>query len=221
MINISLRLQTVASLIPDNSYVIDVGCDHALLSIYLVQTLKHVKVIASDINPNPLKIARENIKKYNLEKKIEIREEDGIKNLNKDVDTIVIAGMGGILISKILSEKDSLKNIKRIILSPNNDYPLVRKTLNNLGFMIHTEKIILDKRKPYLVILAIPGKASNPDYFFGTLKNNSLETIYYYTNLLHTNANILKELPKKYLFKRLKLKLENKKIKKFLLTNHD
>ena len=208
MINISLRLQTVASLIPDNSYVIDVGCDHALLSIYLVQTLKHIKVIASDINPNPLK-------------KIEIREEDGIKNLNKDVDTIVIAGIGGILVSKILSEKDSLKNIKRIIVSPNNDYPLVRKTLNNLGFMIHTEKIILDKRKTYLVILAIPGRAANPDYFFGTLKNNSLETIYYYTNLLHTNTNILKELPKKYIIKRLKLKLENKKIKKFLLTNHD
>ncbi len=220
MINISDRLRTVASLVSDNSYIIDVGCDHALLSIYLVQTLKNVKVIASDINSNPLKIARANIKKFKLENKIEVIEQDGIKNLNPKVDTIIIAGMGGILISKILDDKDNLTNIKQIIASPNNDFPLVRKTLKKIGFSIEHEQIILDK-KPYLIIKAIPGKNVHLDYFFGILDNKSLGTIYYYTNLLHTNTTILKKMPKKYVLKRLKLKQENKKIKKFLLTKKD
>ena len=219
MIKLNPRLQAVASLISDNSYIIDVGCDHALLSIYLVQTKKNIKVIASDINDNPLEIARENIKKYKLEKKIQVIKQDGIKNLNHDVNTIVISGMGGILISKILSDKQDLKNIKEIIVSPNNDFPTVRKTLTKIGFAIKNEKIILDRGKTYLVLKSIPGKKNYHDYFFGTLNNKSLENIYYYTNLLNTNTNILKSMPKKYILKRLKLKFQNKKIKKFLLTS--
>ncbi len=220
MLNLSKRLQLVASFVPDNTSIIDVGCDHALLSIYLYKTLKKVKIMASDINPNPLKMAKDNLKKYNLEGKITLKEQDGIKDLPNDVDTIIIAGMGGILISKILNSKDNLKNIKNIILSPNNDFPLVRETLTKLNFQIVKEQLVIDNGKTYLVLKAILNtkKLKKIDYFFGTLNNKSLETIYYYTNILNTNTKILKSLPKKYLKKRFRLKRENKKIKKFLLT---
>ena len=136
MIKLSKRLQLVASFIDDNSNVIDVGCDHAHLPIYLQETKKNIKVTASDVNPNPLKIAKENIKQYGLENKIKLDLKDGINNLNKEINTVVISGMGGILISEIINNKDNLKNIKTLILSPNNEFIKVRKTLNKIGYKI-------------------------------------------------------------------------------------
>ena len=117
MIKLSKRLQLVASFVPDNSYLIDVGCDHAFLDIYLYNNLKNIKILATDINENPLKIAEENINKYGLKGKIKLKQQDGIINLDKEIDTIVIAGMGGILISDILSQKEYLENIKTILES--------------------------------------------------------------------------------------------------------
>ena len=175
MIKLSKRLQLVASFVPDNSYLIDVGCDHAFLDIYLYNNLKNIKILATDINENPLKIAEENINKYGLKGKIKLKLQDGIINLDKEIDTIVIAGMGGILISDILSQKEYLENIKTIIVSPNNDFEIVRKTLSKIGFMIQKEALITEKKITYLVIRAKRGKRKRINYFFGTLKANNLE----------------------------------------------
>ena len=216
MIKLSKRLQLVASFVPDNSYVIDVGCDHALLDIYLVLTKKNIKIIASDINEKPLQAAKDNIKKYKLEDKIKVILNDGIKNIDKDISTIVIAGMGGILISEILNSKQDLLNIKNIIVAPNNEFPLVRKKLKQMGFYIQEEKLLTEKNITYLIIKANKDKRKITNYFFGTLKNDDLETIYYYTKILNNNTIILKKLPKKYIFKRFKLILQNKSIKRFL-----
>lgn len=216
MINISKRLQLVASFIPDNSYIIDVGCDHALLDIYLATTLNNIKILATDVNQNPLKSAKENIKKYNLEDKIKIEQKNGINDLDKEVDTVVIAGMGGILISDILNNRENLKNIKNIIVSPNNEFPCVRKTLIKNGYKIEKEELLIEKDKVYLVIKAIKGKSKRINYFFGTLKSHDLNTIYYFTKLLNKNINIIKKLPKKYLLKKIRLKIENRKINNFL-----
>ena len=215
MIKLSKRLELVASFIDDNSFVIDVGCDHAHLPIYLVETKKNIKVMGSDINPNPLKIASENIKKYNLENKIKLELKDGINNLDKDIDCVVISGMGGILISKILDKYENLSNVKTLVISPNNEFVEVRKKINKIGFKIIKEKIIIDKNQTYLVIKAIPGKKRINNYF-GILKNNDLDTIYYYTKILNNNINIIKKLPKKDIIKKIKLKRENNIIKKFL-----
>ena len=215
MLKLSKRLMCIASFIKDNSYVIDVGCDHAYLPIYLVQNKKNIKVIASDINDKPLEIARNNIKKYRLEKKIEVVKNDGINNLDSKIDTVVISGMGGILIGEILNNKENLVNIKTLILSPNNEWIEVRKTLNKLNFQIIKEKIVIDNKKMYLIIEAIPSNKKN-NLLFGVLQNNDLNVICYYTNLLNKNTNILKSIPRKYIFKIMKLKNENKKIKNFL-----
>ena len=139
---------------------------------------------------------------------------NGIENIPSFIDTIVISGMGGILITDIL-KKEKLKNVKTIILAPNNEFTKVRRHLRKINFYIEKEQLIIDDKKTYLILLLKKGKRKTNPYF-GTLKNNNLETIYYYTNILNTNLKILKNLPKKYLFKRIKLNLESKKIKKFL-----
>ena len=215
MIKLSKRLQLVASFVDDNSYVIDIGCDHAHLPIYLQQTKNNIKVIASDINQNPLKIAKENIKQYNLEDKIKVIQKDGINDLDKNIDTVIISGMGGILISEIISNKENLFNVKTLVLSPNNEFSRVRKTLKKINYKIIKENLITEKKQTYLVIKAVKGKGKI-NYFFGTLNNNDLESIYYFTKLLNTNTNILKKLPNKNVIRKLKLKLDNRKIKNFL-----
>ncbi len=214
---LSKRLQTVASFVPDNSKIIDVGCDHALLDIYLMENLKNIQILATDINENPLKIAKTNLEKYNFQDKITLKQMNGIENIPGTIDTIIIAGMGGILITDILKPEKlkNIKNIKNIILAPNNEFQTVRRHLKKINFQIAKEELIIDDKKPYLILLLKRGKKRTNTYF-GTLKNNNLETIYYYTNILNTNLKILKSLPKKYILKRIKLILENKKIKNFL-----
>ena len=90
--------------------------------------------------------------------------------------------MGGILITNIL-QKEKLTNIKNIILAPNNDFFIVRKHLNKLGYQIIKEQLVIDNQKTYLILKYQKGK-EKIDYYFGTLSNKNLETIYYYTNIV-------------------------------------
>ena len=117
MINISKRLEAISNLVPNNSRIIDIGCDHGLLDIYLYQHNISKKIICTDINQNALNNAILNIKKNKLEKHIETRLGNGLEVLNDedDIDTIIISGMGshtivGILKNNIITKKDS-KNI--------------------------------------------------------------------------------------------------------------
>jgi len=98
MIKISKRLNVIADLVEDNSRIVDIGCDHGLLDIYLVQTKKNIKVIASDINENALSNAINNIKKYKLDNVIKTVISNGLNNIDTtNLDTIIISGMGLIL----------------------------------------------------------------------------------------------------------------------------
>jgi len=215
MIKLSQRLKLVASFVPDNSCVIDVGCDHAHLGIFLCEAKENIKVLESDVNPNPLKIAKENIRAYQMEDKIEVVLKDGINDLENFIDTVIVSGMGGILMSEIINNKENLGNVKTLILSPNNEFQTVRATLKKIGFKIEEEKLITEKKQTYLVIKAVKGKGRY-DNFFGTLKNNDIETIFYYTKILNENTRILKRIPKTKVIKIIKLKKENRRIKNFL-----
>jgi len=155
---ISERLRVIGDLIPDNSFVLDIGCDHALLDIYIVKKNKNIKTIASDINKGPLEIAKENVKKYNLENKINLKQENGLNAYEKGIDTIVLSGLGTTTIIDILNKrKEVLKNIKNLVISSNNDYYKLRKSITDLGFKIQEEKMVYDKNKYYPVILFVPG----------------------------------------------------------------
>lgn len=213
---ISNRLKLIASFVDDNSYVIDVGCDHALLDIFLVQTKKNIKTIASDINEGPLESAKKNIQEYNLQDKIEVKLGDGIKTITDEVDTIVISGLGGETIIEIIKEDiDKLKNIKSMILSPHSDLYNVRKEITNLGYKIEKEIIMYDQKKPYIIIKFIKGneKYTDDELFFGPilLKEKNESFYKFYQQLNEKNKDVIKKIPSDNALK-IELELMIKKI---------
>ena len=137
---LSQRLLTIASFIKDGANVADIGADHGLLSIYLVEHNIAKKVFAVENKIGPFSILEKNTKKY---PKITISLSDGISAIPEDIDTVVIAGMGGILISDILNKnKDKLDHIKYIVVDAHRDLIEVRKTLNDLGYEFEKEKLV-------------------------------------------------------------------------------
>lgn len=162
MIKLNKRLACVQSYVKDYDRVIDVGCDHAFLSIFIKQTKPNVRVVATDVKDGPLNIARENIRRYGLNKEISTILMDGIEKIPDDIDTIIISGMGASTMIHILKDK-KLFNIKKIILSPNNDFSLIRKHLIDLGFMIDDEEMVLERGKFYPIIVFKRGNMTYSD----------------------------------------------------------
>lgn len=210
MIKLSKRLSIVASLIDSKSYI-DVGCDHALLDIYMAQIDKDIKIIASDINENALKQAKDNIKKYNLEKRIETRLSKGINNLKEnEVDTIVITGLGSNTIVGILhNDIFKLKNIKNIIIQSNTNLSFLREKVTRLNYIIEEEIQVKENNIIYTIIKFTKGKKrySKKELYFGPIllkKNDKL--FKEYNELEKTKIlNLLKLVPKKNYLYRLKV----------------
>lgn len=200
---LSKRLQAVATLVDIKSRVIDVGCDHAYLDIYLTQNNDN-KCIATDINKNALEIAKKNIKKYNLEDKIETKLTNGLTDINvKDNDNIVISGMGTYTILEIL-KTNNLSNT--LIISSNNNIDILRKEVINLGYYIDSEIFIIDKNKPYIIIKFIKGikKYSKLDILLGPILKNNIE---YKKYIIKKYKNILNNISKKKILLRLKYRI--------------
>lgn len=223
MTNIKLnkRLEVIAFLVPNGAHVLDVGCDHALLDIYLVKENRKIKAIGSDVKVGPLEKARENIKKYKVEDKIELRLGDGIETIDKETDTIVISGMGGLNMVGILKYKTYLlKNVQRIILSPNNYQEFTRREIVKLGFAITDERLVEENNIIYQIIVFEKGKAryKRNEYLYGPvlLKKQDELFIKYIKKELKQKETLLKILPKKYLKKRFTLQNEIKSMKKLL-----
>lgn len=209
---ISNRLKTIASFVEDDSYVFDVGCDHALLDIFLVQNKKNMKVIASDINPNPLKFAEKNIALYGVSDKVQISLGNGLTNIPSNVDTIIISGLGGLTINDIFKRDiDKLVNIKTIVLSPHSDIYSVRKYVTSIGYKIVDEILLQDQKKIYTVIKFNKGQVNytEDELLFGPiiLQNKTPLFYQYYQSLLQKNKKIIKRIPKTN--KKLHEELEN------------
>ena len=215
-INISNRLKTIGDFVKNNSKVIDVGCDHGLLSIYIYLNKKNVRIIASDINEKPLSEARKNLKKYNLEDKIELRLSNGIKNYtSNEFDTLIISGLGGVTISNIVNEdKDKLENTKNIIIQSNNNIPMIRKVISKLNYKITNEKLVKENNIIYTIIVFEKSnkkiRYKKEDLFIGPILKNSNDEYLkeYLRQEIKKRGNILSKIPKKYIFKRLKIKKE-------------
>ena len=206
------RLESLSAFIENGEVVLDIGCDHGLLGIYLTLN-KDVKVISSDINIKPLEKAKENIKKFNLAEKIETRLGDGLSVMSDDINTIVISGMGSETIINILKSINEYPNVKKIILSPNNNFPLLRKSICKLGFMIKDEKIVEEKGKYYLISEFIKG-SKKEDYYFGKLDLNNDVVKSYYQYVYYSNKNILNKLSVINKVKKISLIKENFIIRK-------
>ncbi len=154
---LSDRLTMVAEFVTQGSRVADIGCDHAHTSIYLIEKGIAVKSIAMDINKGPLQRAKENIARYGYEDRITTRLSDGAKELEPgEVDTLLISGMGGLLMNKILSDSiEVVKAAKELVLQPQSEIALVRKYIHELGFSIEKEAMLMEDEKYYIAIKAV------------------------------------------------------------------
>lgn len=220
-VKLNKRLQKVADLVLENKKIIDVGCDHAFLSIYLVQNKHPQLMIASDIKKGPLEQASKNCLKYGVSDKITLQLAPGIEKINKNIDTIIISGMGGLNMIGILKyKKDLYKNVDTIILSPNNYSDEVRKEICKIGFYIDEEVLIEENNIIYVIIRFKRGKKKYKkiEYLYGPILLKSKNDLFlkYIKKEQQTNEKLLTVLPKKYLIKKLKLKKELKYIKKIL-----
>ncbi len=150
------RLMTILDVIGKCDVIADIGTDHGYIPIYCVKNNMAEKAIACDVNQGPLDIAKDNIKKYDLEDKISVRLSDGLKGLKRsEADVIVIAGMGGLLINSILEDgKDVVDFSSRLILQPMIAVKEVRKYLYDNGYEITKEKIAKEGQKLYNIIEA-------------------------------------------------------------------
>lgn len=215
------RLKTIGDLVEANSFCLDVGCDHALLDIYLVRRNKNIQTIASDVAEGPVLQAKENIKREHLTNKIEVRLGDGLDTYSDCIDTIIISGMGGRNIIGIFKKHlDVLKKVSTIILSPNNYQSDVKRFLTNNGFYIDNEVFVKEKKFIYQIIVFKKGKKhySKKEFFFGPvfLKNKGDLFREYYEREKLSREILIGVLPKNYLLKKIIAKREIKMIQKEL-----
>lgn len=157
---LSDRLKTIADFVPLNSIVGDIGTDHGYLPVYLIEKGISKKVIASDISKNSLEKIIQLVKLKGLEDKIDIRLGDGLEVFKPfKVDTLVIAGMGGLLIRDILDENKKIADsIVNFILQPNTASKELREYLYENSFEIVDEKLVKEAGKFYEIIFVKRGK---------------------------------------------------------------
>ena len=175
------RLLACSKFIKKNSNIADIGTDHAYLPIWLIKNNLISHAIACDLREGPLLNAKNNIDKYGLKEYIEMRLSNGLENVNAtEVDTIVIAGMGGEIIAKIINDAPWLKNSnKNIILQPMSNDEFLREFLKIQNFEIIDEIAVLSRNKIYS---AMSVKFSNEKFYTSSL--------YTYIGKIHTHTSI-------------------------------
>lgn len=159
---LSLRMQAVADMVTPGNRIADIGTDHGYVPIYLTLHQKVRHAIAMDVRKGPLAKAEENINKYGCSAQIETRLSDGLDKLAvNEADTVIIAGMGGLLTVRILEAGlDVLQSVKECILQPQSDLDQVRHFLHQHHFCIVNERMVKDEGKYYVVMRVMHGEES-------------------------------------------------------------
>ena len=155
MITLDSRLSLCASFVRQDSKLADIGTDHAYLPVWLCQNGVCKSAVAADINPEPLSRGQLTIRQAGLEDKVKTRLSDGLKGISADeADDIVIAGMGGELIAKIILDCEySRDKDKRFILQPMTKSELLIERLCQNGFEILSQDCCVASNKCYTVLL--------------------------------------------------------------------
>ena len=179
---LSKRLRFIADKVKEKSNVLDVACDHGLLAIYLEKE-KNCNVIGTDIKNSAIEGALRNKKKYNANVKFFVA--DGLSKLTRDINTVIIAGLGSQTVIEILDT--DLKNVNTLIVSVQKDLEDFRRFIHIKGFKIK-ESLVFDKRY-YNVFYLTKGieKYFNIEYKYGKDLIDNKE-----------NINYFKELQKRY-----------------------
>ena len=166
------RLLAIAKLVRPDGKICDVGTDHALLPCYLAQQGAK-DIIASDVNDGPLKSASLTIAQYDAEKAVRVMKSDGLRDI-PPCDDVIVAGMGGELIARIVTECTFTNENTRFILQPMTKPEILRRELYRNGFGIISEHTAQSAGKIYTIMLVkFTGSKTEIDdsfAFFG--KNN-------------------------------------------------
>lgn len=213
---LSLRLSSLTKFVNYNDKIIDIGCDHALLDIFLVKNDLVKSIIASDVNSQALDSGIKNIENEGLSDKIEARLGDGLNVLtDKDnIDTVIISGMGTNTIMGILNN-DYLKNINKLIIQSNNDHTMLRKYITKLGFFIKSEEYFQDNKKNYINIVFVRGnkKYSKIDLTYGPILKHNKPYLEFEINNIEKIEGLI---PKNKILLHLRLKKEKRVLNKLL-----
>ena len=188
MIHLSKRMNAVAAMVTQGNVLADIGTDHAYVPIALIQQKRIPKAIAMDINKGPLQQAKEHIAMCQVEDYIETRLSDGVEGLKvKETDTIVIAGMGGDLVIRIMTEGEAVcRSAKELVLQPQSELRRVRKFLRENNYKIIDEDMIREDGKYYPMMKVIPVD-ENP--FWEKMSQDITDPCDMYGPLLLKNGN--------------------------------
>lgn len=190
MITLSPRLLACSAFVAPGDRVADVGCDHGYLSIYLLTNGITGSVIASDIRQMPLQSAVRNAEKYGVEDKIRFFLSDGVRDIPREFDTLVCAGMGADTMVSILEAAPWLKSCQyRLILQCQSKTHFLRKYLSDNGWRITEETVVRDGRFLYTVMEVVyePGHTLTPGGFYfspALLENPARELPAYYNQVV-------------------------------------
>ena len=145
------RLETIIERMPDSGCLADVGCDHAYVAIEAVRRGRAARALACDVRKGPLQQAAEHILCAGLAGKIETRLSDGLEKVAPgEADTVVVAGMGGPLMERILQGR--LADFAHFVLSPQPEIPHFRRFLLAEGMQIDEETMLIDEGKYYVIL---------------------------------------------------------------------
>lgn len=170
---LSERMAAVASMVSFGTAAADIGCDHGYVSIYLYNSGKCRKCIAADVKEGPLRTAEKNIEAYKAEEGVEVRLSDGLENIScGEADCLIISGMGGNLIIKILDAfPDKRDAAAEMVLEPQSDAEKVRRYLCSKGYSIEKEALVTERGKYYPVMKAVRSEKrqslSEEEYIYG------------------------------------------------------
>ncbi|MBF8981982.1 SAM-dependent methyltransferase [Lutibacter sp. B2] len=171
------RLLKVSEFVKNGEMVADVGTDHAYIAVYLVENEISKKVIATDVNEGPLNSANKNIKLYGFENNIETRLGNGLEKIKpNEVDTVIIAGMGGLLIRDILLGYPNVtKSIDKFVLQPMVAQDELREWLVNNGFCIVDEALVREEHRIYEIMVVKKGKQEVNDNIYFEIGQKLIE----------------------------------------------
>lgn len=164
---LSKRLMMIAGMVTPGNRLADIGTDHGFIPIKLVSEGIVPSALAMDVGKGPLERAKEHVAAYGLTNQIECRLSDGYEKLEAgEADTTVIAGMGGELMVRILTEGQKRGVLtEELVLSPHSEWEKVRHFLGLSGYHIVLEDMLFEDRKYYVVIKAVRGENPEADAY--------------------------------------------------------
>lgn len=165
MIKLSDRLQMIADEINTGETMCDVGTDHGFLPIYLWEKGISPKVIMADVSKGSLDKARDNCRMYYPAETFDLRLGDGLAVLSPgEADAVAIAGMGGILMTEILSAHPEVtESVKKFIFQPRSAAGKLRYWLLHNGFVIEKDQLVREGKFICNVITAVHGSFENQE----------------------------------------------------------